>query len=863
MTAVSTNRWDELSPPEIGHWTPRLRASVVVPYYDSLAALRRTLIGLAAQTYPADLTEIIVVDDGSPRALTKADIKDLASAEIVTRDDVGFTLAAARNEGAGSARGEVLIFLDHDMLPDPTWLESHMRWHHAGSRPMLVLGSRAHIDDDWLTEEGVAEAMRDGGIGTKLHGRKVEVPEWIEFHLQRTSRLTSSDDDIFRIVTGGNLSMSRELFDSIGGFDASFTRWGGEDTELGYRAWVSGALLIPEPGAHCWHQGLGVVPDDSERVSQRVQQRKLAHLIPVPGFRDSIPGRVWSRPRLVALVIGDGPDLVAATVQSLLRLTDVAVLIESEHPLLLEDFEPDPRVDMRATPDADKFRFSPFVAHVPAGLGVSGPLVDDLIEEARRSGVAETRDGVRIESRRHLNSAAATVSTSQHMAGRARGSSSTATRVWDRVKRIRTVPDAVRAARWLLGAIRRRLSSTRSAFPPTPVNGSARRPRLESDAWSRVVAVDVPGLPATGRVDDARVDLVVSTVPTAQPAATDARQLSLTQATHRDLLAYPPLDSFRALAVIRGDEEAGDALTLLLKGQSPDATPPGPRTAEAVEMVRSVVSADPGKLESIRRAVLAEHLSVFRLDQLRSAAGMSTLAPKVSLILATRRANNLQNVIEAIARQTYPDIELILATHGIDVPDEVLERVRDSGIDNETVAFAVDETFGSVLAKASRHASGRLLAKIDDDDLYSCSHVEDLVLAHLLSGADLVGKGAEFVHLERPNMTIRRFVGGAYSHSRTIAGGAMAVTREALERAGGWADVRRHVDQALIRDVVGSGGSVFRTHGVGYVLVRHDDHTWQSDEARFLDQAEERWPGLPDWILGDHPADGCHPGVIR
>jgi hypothetical protein len=280
-------------------------------------------------------------------------------------------------------------------------------------------------------------------------------------------------------------------------------------------------------------------------------------------------------------------------------------------------------------------------------------------------------------------------------------------------------------------------------------------------------------------------------------------------------------------------------------------------------MAASVDAENPAAIESMRRAVLTEHLPTMRLDQLRVAAGMTPLAPKVSVILATRRPASLERVVEAITRQTYPDLELIIATHGIDLPSAVADILRESGVPYEVVPTAADEIFGSVLGTASRQASGHLLAKVDDDDIYSCTHIEDLVLAHLLSKADLVGKGAEFVHIEKSNLTIRRFIGGAYSHSRTIAGGAMAVTRDALERAGGWADIQRHVDQALIRDVLGSGGSVFRTHGMGYVLVRHDDHTWQSDESRFLDQAEERWTGLPEWLVGEHPADGCDHAINR
>lgn len=223
--------------------------------------------------------------------------------------------------------------------------------------------------------------------------------------------------------------------------------------------------------------------------------------------------------------------------------------------------------------------------------------------------------------------------------------------------------------------------------------------------------------------------------------------------------------------------------------------------------------------------------------------------------MATRRPRSIEAAVENVLAQSYPELELILAAHGFDLPAKVLDTLRESGTPFEVVHGSEDMTFGSILAKASRRSSGDLIAKMDDDDLYSSSHIEDLVNAYLLSGADLVGKAAEYVYLKDVDTTIHRFVGGGYSNSRTIAGGAMAITRAAYEGIGGWADVVRHVDHALLRDLVAGGGTVFRTHGLGYVLVRHGDHTWETDIDRFLDQAEERWPGLPEWILADLPPD--------
>ena len=168
---------------------------------------------------------------------------------------------------------------------------------------------------------------------------------------------------------------------------------------------------------------------------------------------------------------------------------------------------------------------------------------------------------------------------------------------------------------------------------------------------------------------------------------------------------------------------------------------------------------------------------------------------------------------------------------------------------------------GRVLQAAATEAGGSLLAKMDDDDLYGPEHLWDLVLAHEYSGATLVGKFPATVYLRGLDKTVRRRAVPGETWSRSINGGAMLLRRADLVRAGGWRAVPRHVDQALIEDVVRIGGTVYRTHDTGYLLVRHGDrHTWEVDEARFLADAETVQPGLQPQLAGIDASVG-YPGL--
>ena len=330
---VPGNRWDLLDVPDIGVLLPRLRISVVIPHYQAAAALDRTLASLAAQSYPRALTELIVVDDGSSPPLEQPGTLAGLDVRVLHQPDLGFGLARARHRGALAATGDVLVFLDADMLCEPGHLEAHARWHHVCGHA-VTLGSRRHVatpDDADRTAsrddtgplpspQQILDAGREGSLGVLFADRETRAPAWIDRHLARTDQLTSAHDDLFRVVTGGNLGVARSTYLGVGGFDATFTQWGSEDTDLGHRLFLAGAVLVPEPRAACWHQGDSQGLEPAERRSLEEQRARISQTIAHPHFRRMAPGRAFEVPWVVVEVTaGKAPrDLVLVTVESVL-----------------------------------------------------------------------------------------------------------------------------------------------------------------------------------------------------------------------------------------------------------------------------------------------------------------------------------------------------------------------------------------------------------------------------------------------------------------------------------------------------------------------------------------------------------------
>lgn len=250
----------------------------------------------------------------------------------------------------------------------------------------------------------------------------------------------------------------------------------------------------------------------------------------------------------------------------------------------------------------------------------------------------------------------------------------------------------------------------------------------------------------------------------------------------------------------------------------------------------------------MRRCALRDHSLRARARQLIAAAGLDAPPPLVSVLLATRRPDRVQAAVAAVAAQTYPKIELVLAPHGSDFDDDaVAEAMLQVRCPVRIVPVAGDQPLGVVLNTAVAASSGTLLAKFDDDDHYSPDHLWDLVLAHEYSRAELVAKGAEYVYVAGRDCTVRVFGrrGERYLRYPGVSGGAMLISRHHLAEAGGWRRVPRHVDTALAQDVVQAGGRIYRTHGRGYVRVRHGDgHTWNMNDSHFLNRAREVREGL-------------------
>lgn len=262
-----------------------------------------------------------------------------------------------------------------------------------------------------------------------------------------------------------------------------------------------------------------------------------------------------------------------------------------------------------------------------------------------------------------------------------------------------------------------------------------------------------------------------------------------------------------------------------------------------------------------RRAALDTHSTLAWRRDLAERAGVRFVAqPKVSVLLATMRPHQLDFAMRQLARQQDVELQVVLGTHGWTVTEEKVRHRLGGRHDVVVRPHDKDTFFGDVLNDAATVADGDVLLKVDDDDWYSPHAIHDLLLARRYTGAEVVGMPSEFVYLEEVGVTARRNH-PTEIYNRFVAGGTIMIDRQMLRSVGGFRAVRRFVDAQLLNAVEASGGRIYRTHGLGYVLRRTaSGHTWQSDPESFrrTEILEREWPGFhapPEVVVeeGDLP----------
>ena len=218
-----------------------MRLSVVIPTRDRPETLADALRTLAAQEVDAGVLDVVVVDDGSAGDLG-AVVAAAGSRSVPMRLErqAPAGLNAARDRGVAVTAGEVVAFLDDDVLVAPGW-------------------ARAVLD-------AVARTGCAGVAGRIALLPEVEVPRWVTPRRRRYLSELDLGDAPLELVdetpVGANCAVTRAAHARAGGFRPGLDRCGATlisngDVEFFRRVREAGGTLVYAPDAAVLHRVAG------------------------------------------------------------------------------------------------------------------------------------------------------------------------------------------------------------------------------------------------------------------------------------------------------------------------------------------------------------------------------------------------------------------------------------------------------------------------------------------------------------------------------------------------------------------------------------------------------------------------------
>ncbi len=209
--------------------------SVVIPTYNRRPILEKCLLALEQQQTsgtPVERYEVVVVDDGSTDGTPtwlRQNTERFAHVRLIEQVHGG--PAEGRNRGVEHARGDVIVFIDSDLVVTPVFLAKHAEalqqsWSRTGDRLCFTYGAVINTAN---FEEPTKER------------HKLRDLSWAYF-------------------ATGNVAIDRSILQRSGLFDTGFRLYGWEDLELGERLRRMKVRLIKCPDAvgYHWHPALSL-----------------------------------------------------------------------------------------------------------------------------------------------------------------------------------------------------------------------------------------------------------------------------------------------------------------------------------------------------------------------------------------------------------------------------------------------------------------------------------------------------------------------------------------------------------------------------------------------------------------------------
>jgi GT2 family glycosyltransferase/radical SAM superfamily enzyme YgiQ (UPF0313 family) len=209
--------------------------SIIIPLFNQAQLTKTCVEAIRATAGDPRRYELILVDNGSGDWTTEF-LKSLDTAVVVITNSENLGFAKACNQGARIAKGEYLLFLNNDTVPQPDWLDALLSGARKGGAD--IVGAKLLYPNGRVQHAGVA--FNKNGIG---------------YHIFKNfpgDTPAVNKKRFMQCVTAACMLVSKQLFNELEGFDEQFQN-GFEDVDFCLRAGQSGKRVLYTPDAVVIH----------------------------------------------------------------------------------------------------------------------------------------------------------------------------------------------------------------------------------------------------------------------------------------------------------------------------------------------------------------------------------------------------------------------------------------------------------------------------------------------------------------------------------------------------------------------------------------------------------------------------------
>lgn len=192
-----------------------MKISVIIPAYNEEKNLGQTLDAILASDYSN--FEVIVVDNASTDKTFETALK--RGVKVVREERKGTMWAC--EAGRRVAKGDIIVRLDADCLPEKNWLSIGIKYF-KNKKVVVVSGPYDYFDGPFVFRY---------------------LALWLEKYVYVSMNTLLSFFHWGGITTGGNTFIRAAALESVGGFNTSITFYG-DDTDVPKRLSKKGKIVF-------------------------------------------------------------------------------------------------------------------------------------------------------------------------------------------------------------------------------------------------------------------------------------------------------------------------------------------------------------------------------------------------------------------------------------------------------------------------------------------------------------------------------------------------------------------------------------------------------------------------------------------